>query len=131
MLIDFNINRTKGIIFHVWEGYITDNYLYTRMRELTQLRKWTFGLNHIIDIRTVDLTYLTNSGILRALSQMIANTLRNSKGEIIGDIAFLTNKNKESFVHEKALFKLFSEKTKRRSAIFYDEVSLYQWMNDA
>lgn len=129
MSIDFSINRITGVVTHTWEGKITGKHIHARLGELMQLKSWTFGLNHVIDIRTANFEQITQADILQILAQMMANTLKNAKGNIIGRIAFLTDRDKISHGYEIKLFKLFSTKTKRNMALFYDRASLYQWLN--
>lgn len=129
MPIEFNIDRATRIVTHRWEGEITGKYMLTRLGELTQLESWTFGLSHVIDIRAANFEQITQAELLQALAQMMANTLKDAKGKIIGEIAFLTDRDKISQAYEIKLFKLFSNKTKRNMALFYDEDTLYQWLN--
>jgi len=130
MPIDFNINRATNIITHKWEGVIIGKYMFKRLEELTQLTSWTFGMSHIIDIREANFEQIAQAELLQILTRMSANTLRNAKGKIIGEIAFLTNKEKINASYEIKLFNLFSTKTKRKMGLFYDIVSLHKWLRN-
>jgi len=129
MTITFDINKKTNIVTHKWTGSITGNYISGRLKELTQLPSWTFGMSHIIDIKKANFEFMSSNELIQVLSHMESNTLRNSKGEIIGKIVLLTDRNKSSLAHELKLFNLFKSKTNRKINLFYDKNTLCKWLN--